>query len=65
MTDSDLDDLVLAGTRALGLPIEEAWKPGIRAHLEVSLRLAARIVEFDLPDEIEPAPVFEAARALR
>jgi Protein of unknown function (DUF4089) len=65
MTDSDLDDLVLAATRALALPIEEAWKPGIRAHLEVSLRLAALIVEFDLPDEIEPAPVFEAVGAPR
>ena len=65
MTDSELDDLVLAGTRVLGLPIEAAWKPAIRAHLEMSLQLAARIVEFDLPDEIEPAPVFQAARARR
>ncbi len=60
MTNSELDDFILAGAHVLGLPIEEAWKPAIRAHLEVSLRLAARIVEFDLPDETEPAPVFQA-----
>jgi hypothetical protein len=63
MTDSELDDFVLAGARVLGLPIEEAWKPAIRAHLEVSFRLAARVMEFDLPDETEPAPVFGAASA--
>lgn len=62
MTDSELDDFILAGTCVLDLPIENAWKPAIRAHLEVSLRLAARIMEFPLPDEAEPAAVFQSAK---
>jgi RNAse (barnase) inhibitor barstar len=56
----DLDALIDAGTATLGLPIESEWKPGIRANLQVTLRLAQMVAEFELPDEAEPAPVFEA-----
>ena len=56
----DLDALVDAVAKAMGLPIEPAWKPAIKANLQVSLRLAAIVEEFELPDEAEPAPVFEA-----
>jgi hypothetical protein len=45
---------------ALALPIEEAWKPAVKANLEVSLRLARLVDEFALPDEAEPASVFAA-----
>ena len=45
---------------ALALPVEEAWRPAVRANLEVSLRLARLVDEFALPDETEPAPVFTA-----
>jgi len=59
MTSSDpLDDYIDAVSRALGLRIEDAWKPAVRANLEVSLRLARQFDEFPLPDEIEPASVF-------
>jgi RNAse (barnase) inhibitor barstar len=56
----DLDVLVDAVAKTMGLPIEPAWKPAIKANLQVSLRLAATVEEFELPDEAEPAPVFEA-----
>ena len=56
----DLDALVDAAAKAMGLPIEPAWKPAIKANLQVSLRLAAIVEEFELPDDAEPAPVFEA-----
>jgi len=56
----DLDALVDAVAKAMGLPIEPAWKSAIKANLQVSLRLAAIVEEFELPDEAEPAPVFEA-----
>ena len=39
-------------------PIEDAWKPAVRANLEVSLRLGRLVDEFALPDETEPAPIF-------
>ena len=58
--DRNLDALVDAAAKAMGLPIEPAWKPAIKANLQVSLRLAALVEEFELPDEAEPAPVFEA-----
>ncbi|UFZ02873.1 DUF4089 domain-containing protein [Bradyrhizobium ontarionense] len=55
-----LDDYIDAVGRALGLPIEDAWRPAIRANLEVSLKMAKLVDEFSLPDEIEPASVFSA-----
>lgn len=56
----DFDAFVDAAAKAMGLPIEPAWKPAIKANLQVSLRLAAIVEEFELPDDAEPAPVFEA-----
>jgi hypothetical protein len=55
-----LDDFIAAGAAALDLTIEPEWRPAVRAHLEVTLRHAALVTEFALPDDIEPAPVFEA-----
>jgi hypothetical protein len=55
-----LDDYIDAVAKALDLPIENAWRPAVRANLEVSLRLARLVDEFALPDEAEPASVFTA-----
>ena len=55
-----LDDYIDAAARVLALPVEPEWKPSVRANLEVTLRLAALVTEFVLPDEAEPAPVFDA-----
>jgi hypothetical protein len=55
-----LDDYFDSVSRALGLPVDEAWKPAVKANLEVSLRLARLVDEFALPDETEPASVFAA-----
>ncbi len=55
-----LDDYIDVVAKALALPVEEAWRPAVRANLEVSLRLARLVDEFALPDEIEPASVFAA-----
>ena len=61
MTTTDpLDDLIDASARALKLPVEPAWKPTIRFNLGVTLKLAAYVEAFELPDEAEPAPVFRA-----
>ena len=54
-----LDAFIDAAAHALALPVEAAWKPAIRANLDVTLRLARLVDEFDLPDDIEPAPVYE------
>jgi hypothetical protein len=60
MTADPLDDYIGAVSKALRLPVEDAWKPAIKANLEVSLRLARLVDEFALPDETEPASVFSA-----
>ena len=55
-----LDDFIDAAAAALDLPLEPAWKGAVKANLEVSLRHAAACVDFPLPDEAEPAPIFKA-----
>ena len=55
-----LDDYIDAVGKALKLPIEEAWKPAVKANLDVSLKLAGLVDEFPLPDETEPASIFRA-----
>ena len=55
-----LDHFIGAAAHALALPVEPAWKPAIKANLEVTLRLAASFAAFPLPDDAEPAPVFVA-----
>ena len=55
-----LEDFIDAVSKALALPVEEAWRPAVRANLEVSLRLGRMVDEFALPDETEPAPIFTA-----
>jgi hypothetical protein len=59
-TSDPLDDYIDAVSKALALPIEDAWKPAVKANLEVSLRLARLVDEFALSDETEPASVFAA-----
>ena len=39
---------------------QDAWIPMIRANLAATLSIAATVADFELPDEIEPAAVFEA-----
>ena len=60
MAADPLDTYIDAVGTALALPIEEAWKPAVRANLEVSLKLARLVDEFALSDEAEPASVFAA-----
>jgi hypothetical protein len=58
--DETLDQFIEAAARMLSLPIEPEWKATIRANLEMTLKYAALVDEFPLPDETEPAPVFKA-----
>jgi Protein of unknown function (DUF4089) len=60
MAADPLDDYIEVVSKALGLAIDEAWKPAVRANLEVSMRLARLVDEFPLSDEAEPASVFAA-----
>ena len=60
MAADHLDNYIDAVATALALPVEEAWRPAVRANLDVSLRLAKLVDEFPLPDETESASVYTA-----
>lgn len=60
MPTDPLDDYIDTVAEALALPIDAAWKPAIRANLDVTLKMARMVQEFPLPDEIEPASIYEA-----
>jgi hypothetical protein len=55
-----LDALITATAQELKLPLEPAWRPGVKFNLNLILRIAALVDEFPLPDDAEPAPVFHA-----
>jgi hypothetical protein len=64
MTDAPdaatLDAMIDAGSAALGITIDPAWRDGVRLHLANTLRLARLVDGVALPDETDPAPVFVA-----
>ena len=55
-----LDSYIDSAAAALDIPIDPAWKPTIRANLDVTFKLATLVAEKELPDDAEPAPVFKA-----
>ena len=55
-----LDDFIVAAAAALDLPLEPSWRGAIKANLAVTLKHAALVAEFPLPDEAEPAPIYKA-----
>jgi hypothetical protein len=57
---TDLDAFIDAGTTLLGIPVHPEWRAAIRQHLAVSFDLGRLVLEFPLPDEADPAPVFSA-----
>ncbi len=61
MTQPDAGDaFVAAAAQALGLALDPAWHASIKFNLQLILHHAARVEEFTLPDDTEPAPVFRA-----
>jgi len=55
-----IEALMSAAAQALGLTIDPAWREGVKFHLRLVLDHAARVDEFPLPDDAEPASVFHA-----
>ncbi len=60
MTDAETDAFMDASAAALGLAIQPEWREAVRTNLAVTFRMAALVLDFELPDEAEPAPVFTA-----
>ena len=60
LNDTDLDRFMDASSRVLGIVIDPAWRDAVRANLAVTFRMGTLVLDFPLPDEAEPAPVFVA-----
>lgn len=63
--DIDVAAFAAAAAAAQSLPLPEAYRPGVEANLVVAFRLSKAFLEFELPDETEPAPVFDATEDSR
>jgi len=55
-----LDSLIAAQATLLGIAVAGAWMPAVRQSLDVAFVMARRVESVALPDEAEPAPVFDA-----
>jgi hypothetical protein len=55
-----LDAMLTAGAEALKLPLDPAWRSGVKFNLGLILRLGALVDGFALSDDTEPGPVFHA-----
>ena len=60
MPTDPLDDYITAAAAVLALPVDPAWRPAVRMHLDITLRLASMVEDVALPDDAEPGPVFRA-----
>lgn len=58
--DEALGAAVDAMLPLLGLSIDPGWRPAVTANLKATSAAARLFLEFPLPDELEPAPRFEA-----
>lgn len=52
-------DLVDLMSDVLNLPIPPDCHPGVVANLERTAAIAQLVMEFPLPDDVEPAPIFQ------
>jgi hypothetical protein len=56
----DLDAMIDAGMSLYGIEPRPEWRPAIRMHLAISLGHAQTVLDLNLPDDLDPAPVFKA-----
>lgn len=59
-SEQTLNALIEANAKMLRITIEPEWMATVLQNLAVSYRLGGVVEELELPDEAEPAPVFEA-----
>ena len=60
MAADPLDEYIDALSKALALPVMEAWKTAVRTNIAVSMRLERLVDELPLSEEAKTASVFEA-----
>ncbi|WP_181707210.1 DUF4089 domain-containing protein [Chthonobacter rhizosphaerae] len=62
MTEFDPKAHVTHMAPVMGLTIPPEWRDGVEANVAATARMAALVLAFPLPDEVEPAAVYEAGR---
>jgi hypothetical protein len=60
LDDAGAAAIVDAMAPLLGLSIDPAWRGEVAMNLVVIANAARLVLDFPLPDELEPAPVFRA-----
>ncbi len=62
MADRPIDaaSYVDAAAALIGLPLDPAHRPGVILNMRRIAEMAALVMSFPLPDDVEPAPVFVA-----
>jgi hypothetical protein len=55
----DAEAYVDAAAKLVGLPLDPAHRPGVVLNLERIAQMAALVMEFPLPEETDPAPIFK------
>lgn len=63
-TPAEIAAFAGAQASARDLPLPEAYRPGVEANLAIAFRMAALFIDEPLPDEAEPAPVFDPREGL-
>ena len=61
MSDSNgLDAWLNANAALLGITIAPEWRDAVQLHLRITRDMAQCVLDFPLPDDADPAPVFHA-----
>lgn len=55
----DADAFLDAAAAAMNLSIDPAWRPAVLDNLKRSRQIAQAVLDFPLPDDIEPASIFK------
>jgi hypothetical protein len=56
----DFDAWLDANAALLGITVAPEWRNAVRLHLRITRDMAQSVLDFQLPDEADPAPVFQA-----
>ncbi|MDA9976203.1 DUF4089 domain-containing protein [Alphaproteobacteria bacterium] len=60
--DFVLDQYVVLMAEMLAIPLTEVERPGVVLKMRLSADLPMQVMEFDVPQELEPVPVFKALK---
>jgi hypothetical protein len=55
----DMDRYVALMAETLDIPVSEEERPGVILQMQRTADLATQVMEFEAPQDLEPAPVFK------